>query len=375
MSNTGNSVPSAGCRVALLIVLAALPANDARGQTGGELEAEVRRLEHEVTLAEQEDDSIHAIEDRQAIARFVRVPVGGLELLTLPELRTIVEEAGKITWEVLSLTYQDSIAVILREFPISVVRQPRQDSTVGRVLYPRNTRLVFAPENEVAGDLATSLLAQITQEIWLNQDEGLREWMKAPPSIATDLSGAYSAAYLDLVTSASPIAQRCLAQVEACLEALGLERPADPAADWYSPGGRRQLVIQFSQNFQIGESRQSYDRCITGSDRDCLTLLRDVADLIPGTLLPPTRTTFLRVALENGGPGSYPVLLASAGQPIALRLAQTSGASIAVSVREWHGRVIAARPSPTTIRGSQALAAIGWTAVLVSVALRSSRWR
>jgi len=358
----------------LLIMLAALAADEVQGQTGGELEAEVRRLEREVALAQQEEDSIRAIEDQQAIARFIRVPVGGLELLTLPEFRTVVEEAGKITWEVLSLTYQDSIAVILREFPISVVRRPPEDSAVGRVRYPRNTRLVFAPENAVARDLATSLLAQITQEIWLKQDPGLREWMKAPPPVTTDLSGAFSAAYLDLATSSSPVAQRCLLAASACAEALGLARPSDPAADWYTPGGRRQLVVRLSQSFQAGETRQPFDRCITGSDRDCLALLRDVPELIPGTLLAPTRTTFLRVALEKGGPGSYPVLLASSGQPIQDRMAQPSG-SLEKSVGEWRRRVIAARPAATTIHPGQAGAALGWTALLVAIALRSSRWR
>jgi hypothetical protein len=234
---------------------------------------------------------------------------------------------------------------------------------------------VFAPVDDPVRGLATGLLAQVTQGLWLGQDQQLRDWLKSPPPITTDLSGAFSAAYLDLATSASPIAQRCLADVRECRAALGLARPEDPAAEWYSPAGRRQLALQLSQLFQLGESRLPYDRCIFGSDPDCQALLRAVPDFIPSPLLPPTRTTFLRVALEQGGAGSYPILLASAGYPIEARMAQASGAPNDVSVGEWHRRVIAARPPPTTIRGSQAVAAVGWTALLLTFALRSSRWR
>lgn len=376
MSNLRNNVQGAGCRATLLLLLllATLPA-DALGQTAVDLAEDVRRLEHEVALARQEEDSARAKEGQQAIARFGRVQVGGLQLLTIPELRITVEAAGKIAWDVLSATYHDSIAVILRGFPISIVRQPPRDSNFGKIIYPHQSRLVFVPEEDPVRGLATALLAQITQELWLGQDEELRNWMKSPPPVTPDLSQAFSAAYLDLATSASPIGQRCLSDTGACREALGLGRPSEPAAAWYSPIGRRQLVTQMSHLFQVGESRQSYDRCVTGSDRDCLFLLRDVPELIPSPLLPPTRATFLRVAMEKGGPGSYPVLLASRGQPMEARFRQASGTDSDQLVQEWHRRVLAARPPPTTIRSGQALAAMGWTAVLLTLALRSSRWR
>ena len=374
MSNFTNNVQSAGCRVLILALLVLLPI-EMHSQTAAELEERVRQLEHEITLAKMEDDSLRAIEQGRAMARFIRVQAGGLELFTVAELRETAEQAGRLAWEVLSRTYQDSVGVILRSFPLSILPKPPEDSTRARVWYPPNTRLVFATEEDPVRGLAMSLLAQVSQDLWLRQDQDLRDWMKSPPPITTDVSGAYGAAYLDLATSAAPVAQRCLTDVRACGEALGLARPADPARDWYSPAGRRYLVTQLSGFFQPAESRQSYDRCITGSDPDCLALLREVPDHIPSTLLPPTRVTFLRVALEHGGAGSYLALLSSAGQPMEARLRQAAATPTGPLLEDWHRRVIAARPPPAQMSRGHAMAIIGWTAVLLTFALRSSRWR
>ncbi len=374
MSEKRCSVQRAGCRVLLLAALVILPAT-LQGQSAGELEARVRRLEGEVAQARREEDSLRALEADRAMARFIRVRSGGLELLTIAELGETVEQGGRMAWDVLSLTYQDSVAAILRQYPISVLPKPPTDSPPGRVWFPPHTRLVFATEEDPVRGLAISLLAQVSQDLWLHQDQALRDWMKSPPPITTDLSGAFAAAYLDLATSAAPVAQRCLTDSRACGEALALARPADPAAEWYSPAGRRQLVVQLSAFLQPGESRQSYDRCVEGSDQDCLALLRGVPDLIPSSLLPPTRTTFLRVVLEHGGPGSYPVLLSSAGQPMEARFRRSSGLAREQVLADWHQRVIAARPPPTTMRGGQAFAAVAWSVILLSFGLRSSRWR
>lgn len=368
------NVQGAGCRVALWIFLGGIPST-LPAQTTSDLEREIGRLEQEVALARQEEDSLRAVQEIREMARFIRVQAGGLQLVTLPQLVDRVEAAGKLAWDILKETYEDSVAVALRSFPLSILFKPAEDSLVRHIWYPTGTRVVFVTEDQDARVLAANLLAQIIQELWLRQDPALQAWMKSPPPISTDLSHAFANAYLDLATSASPIAQRCLSDAGECLEALGLARSADPAAEWYSPAGRRGLVVQLGQFFQVGESRQPYDRCISGSDADCLALLRAVPDLIPGTLLPPTRVTFLRVALENGGPGSYPVLLTSSGEPMLARFQLASGGRVEQSVVEWHRRVIAARPHPTSIRQGQAFAAMGWTVLLLGVALRSSRWR
>jgi hypothetical protein len=352
----------------------ALP-GDLHSQTTRDLEVEVRRLEQEVALARQEDDSLRAVREAREMARFVRLQAGGLHLFTLPQLRERVAAAGNLAWDVLRRIYQDSVSAPLRTFPLSVVLKPEEDSLARSIWYPTGTRLVFVTEDDDTRGVAINLLAQVIQELWQRQDQELRDWMKSPPGVTTDLSAAFSNAYLDLATSASPIAQRCLEDAGECLEALGLARPADPASEWYSPAGRRQLVIQLAQFFQVGEQRQSYDRCVAGQDRACLDLLRAVPDLIPGSLMPPTRLTFLRVVLENGGAGSYPVLLAANGESLTARLRQVSGGNIERSIADWHGRVVAARPRPTSVRDGQALAAAGWSVLLLAFALRSSRWR
>ena len=365
---------AAGCGAALCVIALGLP-NGMRAQTAGEMAAEVRRLEAEVALAREEEDSLRAVREAREMARFVRLQAGGLHLFTIPQLRERAEAAGRLAWGVLRETFQDSVAVPLRTFPISVVLRPEEDSVARNIWYPTGTRLVFVMEDDDVRGVAINLLAQVIQELWQRQDQELRNWMKSPPGVTTDLGPAFSNAYLDLATSASPVAQRCLVDAGKCLEALGLARPADPAGEWYGPAGRRQLVVQLASFFQIGESRQSFDRCVSGHDQQCLNLLRTIPELIPGSLMPPTRLTFLRVVLENGGPGSYPALLASTGDSLTARLQRASGGSVERSVVEWHHRVVAARPRPTSMRRGQAFAAAGWSALLLALALRSSRWR
>ena len=375
MSKHRESLHGAGCRVALFFVLATLPSS-AEGQTARELEVRVRGLEQEVVLAQRAEDSLRAIREAREMARFIRFRVGGLELVTVSELRSLVEAAGETAWNVLAQTYQDSIAAILRTFPIAVLSRPPDDSLVRQVWYPKGTRLVFVAEDGGPTPVAAaSLLAQVTQELWLRLDRDLQDWLKSPPLISTDVRNGFAHAYLDLATSASPIAQRCLADAGHCMDALALSRPLDPAAEWYSPAGRRGLVLQLGQPFRVGDSRQSYDRCQTGSDQDCLALLREIPDQIPGVLLPQTRMSFLRVVLENGGANSYPVLLDSRGRRIRERFEAASSGKVDQSVAEWHRRVVGARPRPTTVKQGQAMAALGWAALLLVLALRSSRWR
>ena len=373
VQRTASSVQHTACTVFLAAVMA-LPGS-LHSQSTADLEAEVRRLEAEVILARQEEDSLQAARELSEMTRFVRVEAGGLRVFTVAELREQVEAAGGMAWAVLREIYQDSVAVPLRAFPISILLRPKEDSIARQVWYPSGTRLVFVTGDDDARAVAIRLLAQVIQELWLHQDEELRTWLKSPPGVTTDLSPAFSNAYLDLATSASPVAQRCLRNVRECLEALGLARPADPAREWYNPAGRRRLVLQLAQFFQVGESRPAFDRCVLGQDQACLTLLRGVPDLIPGSLLPPTRLTFLRVALENGGANSYPVLLASRGGSMLSRLQEASDGSVERSVAEWHRQVVAARPHPTSMAHGQTFAALGWSALLLGFALRSSRWR
>jgi hypothetical protein len=256
-----------------------------------------------------------------------------------------------------------------------VIPLPADDSLARQAWYPPGTRPVFVAPTESERGLATSLLSQVIQELWLRQDRPLQEWLKSPPPITTDISDAFANAYIDLATSSSPVAQHCLEDAGSCLEALGLARPPDPAASWFSPAARRRKVLELKQHFQVGELRRPYDRCVGGSDQHCLALLHQVPDLVASGLLPPTRVTFLGVVLETGGPGSYPVLLASDDTPLLVRFESASGGRIEAAVREWHRRVLAARPAPTTIHRGQSLAAIGWTVLLLVLGLRSSRWR
>jgi hypothetical protein len=368
-------VQGAGCRVALVLLF--LPAL-VQGQAVPDLEARVRRLEQRAAVLSAKQDSVMAAERTRWADSLASITEGGFRILAPAELVADARAAAELAATTLTTAFGDSIAQLIRGerflvFPEAVLDSAHRELRTVRGLGTS----VLAPEGDRVRQLAMNLMGQVYQALWQRFDPALREWLAAPLAPTLEPARIPGNSYIDLVTSASPPARECFrGDMEGCGNALGLERPADPALTWYSESGRRELVGRLSQLLRTGARTDQFASCVHGrSDQDCQTLLRQVSTVIPPPLSPQNRATLLRLALVEGGPEALTRLLQAPNDPIAQRLADAAGQDPTGLLREWHRRTLAAKPPPTTLTLPQAWAASMWAGILVLVALRSSRWR
>ena len=174
-----------------------------------------------------------------------------------------------------------------------------------------------------------------------------------------------------LVTAPSEESRRCLiGDIGACRDALDLFVRGDRVARWYpSARERRSLLKTFTPYY--------FDRGVQQPMlRACAELLRS---LPPGALPRPlsydARATLLSDALRLGGRAAYHRLVASAGLPIADRLAAAGGMAIDSLLARWRAEILAARPVPVSLPRRGIWIALGWTILFAFCGLRSSRWR
>jgi hypothetical protein len=92
-------------------------------------------------------------------------------------------------------------------------------------------------------------------------------------------------------------------------------------------------------------------------------------------LPPAVHLSLVQLAVRTGGRDAYRRLLASGGQPIAGRLAQTAGVPIDTLLDHWRRRVIHDRPAPVAVPFGVVGAGLGWILLFGLCGVRSSRWR
>jgi len=177
-----------------------------------------------------------------------------------------------------------------------------------------------------------------------------------------------------LVTAPSEASRRCLiGDIGACRDALDLFGRGDRLTRWYpSARERRSLVLKTFTPY--GAQGSMFQACAQGSDSACSELLRSPGAL-PGPLTYDARATLLSDALRLGGRAAYHRLVASAGLPIADRLAAAGGMAIDPLLARWRAEILAARPVPVSLPPRGVWIALGWTILFAVCGLRSSRWR
>jgi hypothetical protein len=174
-----------------------------------------------------------------------------------------------------------------------------------------------------------------------------------------------------LATSYSPVAKRCLEQdLTACKKVLRLVPVADPATELFDVNGRRAQVA--ATDFGNSIDRAARQECLGGNDNFCVMLLRRARrDLVLGG---QGAATLASEAFSLGGDGALDRLIRTRG---------TAGEILAATARQPLDTVIAHWALNVRDRGRVsesfspviAMVAIGWTAVLLGLAVRSSRWR
>jgi hypothetical protein len=194
-----------------------------------------------------------------------------------------------------------------------------------------------------------------------------------PVDTTTDLE--WASVRLELVSSVALIDRACYSgNVDACKAALGLTNEPAPLTSWYDAAGRRTLVHGIMPEYRMVD-RVARDRCIAGSDAECLAVLR--ADGVRGSEPPASshaRATLMALAIAVGGSNSLDRLVSASGS-MADVLAVTAAVPIDSVVATWQQRVRGRKVKSASFSPTIGLVAIGWVLLMGGLALRSTRWR
>jgi hypothetical protein len=354
-------------------LLAVLGLCCARGLTGQELprlEARADSLAREWRSATAVADAIDSLERAREFAGHDTIRVGALTIVTNASPLPLRGAAAR-AWPLIDSVYGDA-ARQLQERPYIIV-PVNPDTAIERPLWHNGTEI---PWDQDVVSLTLLLLATVPIA---PADTALQAWLGGPvrPLIHADLERAD--VYVRLVTAPSEASRRCLiGDIGACRDALDLLGRGDRLARWYpSARERRALLKTFTPYyFDRGTQQPMLRACAAGSDSACTELLRS---LPPGALPPPltydARATLVGDALRLGGRAAYRRLMASAGLPIADRLAAAGGMGIDSLLARWRAEILAARPVPVSLPPRGVWLALGWTILFAVCGLRSSRWR
>jgi len=227
-----------------------------------------------------------------------------------------------------------------------------------------------------SGALARTLASAAAGVISEHSDAAFREWLGGGLSPSPEPPHVLTEAYVELATEPWTVVRRCHAgDLDGCRRMLGLVADEDYLDQWYDDEDRRHLVAAESGATERWTAQ--HWACVDGGSIDaCRALVRaGDGDLAHPPVTRAARATVVDLTLALGGPGAYDRLMATAGHPIAQRLAAAAGVSSDSLLRSWHARVMAARPTAVTLDRTGAWTAFGWVLVAAALALRSSRWR
>lgn len=360
-----------------VVVLAFRP-TPAGAQDIHRLEARIERLRERAKVIDAKADSAAAAERSRWAGTLDTIRVGAFTLLSPQPLSAEAKRGGELAWAALTAAFGDSVAMIVRGKTYLILSDAVTDSAHSDIRWHADLgEPILVPRvNRVRG-FAMNLVSSVYQEVWNRLDPAIRGWLSAPFTPTLEPGKMAGNTYVELVTTASPLARDCfVGNLAACNGALGLDRPADPAMAWYSARERRALVARLSQSLRRGADRSAFEKCINrGADSSCAQLLRDNEQLVPPPLSPGTRGSYLQIALRMGGSGSLSRLLGSRSDSIAARIQETAASDPSTIQSAWRSAVIAVKPTGTQLSSTAAWTSLLWMAGLVSLALRSSRWR
>jgi len=359
------------CRNRWVLLVLGLPCT--RGLTGQDLprlQARADSLAREWRHATAVADAIDSLERARVFVGHDTIRVGALTIVTNASPLPLREAAAR-AWPLIESVYGDD-ARQLEERPYVVVPVD-PDTTVERPPWHNGTEI---PWDQDVTSLTLLLLSTVPVA---PADTALQGWLGGPvrPLIHADLERAD--VYVRLVTAPSEASRRCLiGDIGACRDALDLFGRGDRVARWYpSARERRSLLKTFTPYyFDRGAQQPMLRACSEGSDSACTELLRSLPPgVLPRPLTYDARATLVGDALRLGGRAAYRRLMASAGLPIADRLAAAGGMAIDSLLARWRADILAARPVPVSLPPRGVWIALGWTILFAVCGLRSSRWR
>ena len=303
---------------------------------------------------------------------FDTIGAGSLRVVARLADAELVRRAAGIAWARLDTLYGTAAAALAAE-PVLFFLQghPITDSRPAIA----HLQHISAPENATAVDVAFQLVRAASAQLAAHADTALTNWLG--PQLLNDvpLGTMESRTYVELVTAPSVAVHHCFAgDLDGCRTALGLLGPGvDRITAWYDAAERRGLVRHPLWSSPPTGSGPAMDACLlSGSDSACLDVLHRL------TVEPPlsneARQSLARIALRSD-PTAFGRLAASAGQPLASRLADAARQPSDSLISRWRVEIIAARPRPVTFAAGLGWTALGWMLVFGLLSLRSTRWR
>jgi hypothetical protein len=372
-------------RRALLVVAtaAALPLAKGMAQDRRELArrvdaAVVKRNTARLAVSAFRRDSIGT----QVYPDTMTIAGGTVAILTTPEFLPLVRAAAGPVDSL--LRYRAGSAVETLRGTVFVVRTDSAHRAHDEVLIAQRfgtaelkTQFTDATPARIAAvieDYAQGLLGNGVPTFGL--------WSHAPLPVDTATDYNWSTVRAQLVTSLASVARQCYAgNLNACKVTLGLTAESDPVMSWYDSTARRAVVELWRQttlheaSFLL-EVRSPTSRCLAGSDRDCIALLRTddyvTARTAPGS--PGARSTLIQQAFAMGGAGALQRLIGN-DTSSSDRLAAAAKAPFDTLLTQWLRNVRTRGSASENLTPGMAIIAIGWIIVVGALSLRISRWR
>ena len=299
------------------------------------------------------------------------IALRGLELITSPHNREIVQEAARLAMSELRDQLEGDTALLTR---LAVFVQFAGDPAPPRHLGERQIRLPA----EIRADrerLANRLIERVGAILAVQLDDVLDAWLGGRIPLGAPSPVEKRALYVDLATADSRATRQCLqGHIRACRDALAVDELADPVSVWYAPEQRRRLV---ARRARWRDEARAFARACTEDDSDeaCLELLRSFPVNSFWPLPIPSHRLLLRIALDRGGPNAYTRLFESEKSTIAERLSEVAGIETDSLVSLWRSAVMSARSESRPVSTTSTLGSLAWIVVFFTVALRSTRWR
>ena len=384
MSDHGH--PPSGQRIRRATIAAGLllaaPLGTVEAQSADEYRRRLEILEPQWRAARASVDAKE--QARRQAARTVTLERGALRLVVDSTLVPLVAGPAEIAARTLEATFGNAVSIV-SEHPLAVrtdVSGRGADTIrVIRIGTPgRETTIAIGDSLETRHRLIGALSgARITAALHAALDDSARNWVRAALPAGRESAGERERIYVELVTASTGISRRCLdGENLGCRELLGLAPVHDPLVRGHTAEQRRAAVVARSPQLRVTGYRQEFDRCVADhDDAACTARLRTLPTetFTRSVGSSEMRRSFLRSALDRGGPYAYDRLRSTASLPLDARFAAAGNAPVDTLIAAWRTGILAARPARTPITPTAALATLGWILAAGALALRSSRWR
>ncbi len=285
------------------------------------------------------------------------VVIGGFRIATSAALRPVVEVATGTAWDNLVARFGASIEAA-GHLPVLQFGGPA--TVIPRAVDRR--------------ELARGLEGAAAQAIWRQQDSPLVTWLRGSFPVGATSVGLL----LHIVdgiarTPAAPNPACLQGDTAACALALGLRLSADTLEEWYPPATWPRLAAMVEAP-PSGREAWLQDRCVSAQDSVACR-----AVLVPTRLFPPVgaagRQLLVELALDSGGHGAFERLTADSELTMERRLEVAARVPADTLLMWWAVAVRSAVPGSPAPHGGEFVLTLAWSAAVLAMALRGSRWR